>query len=845
MKASLTGKPRRFITITATLTLLSGVLGGAVTAVAADGTPKSADELIASEESALRETGLFETLAPGGIEKPAQFMKVLSESEFAESPAPIAMVRYENQKLSFMDKDEKGNPKPFLPLMVETGFWDSRACNHAYQHRRDKLFSCVTAPQSPFTNIDGSKSRDIAEGMRNVFRKAKELGFNTIQITYNWAEWDKTEQAGNPKFDFSEMDQLTNDAAAAGLKVQWVLFFHVQRNMPNWNESPLYKLATKEGVNYSIQWGQGQTLRDPADYTRSPNDAVPELYPEYWQPTMSKHLNEALGAMATHFKDNPHVIGYQVGNEEGPVGPQNNRVDSNPYREALYKLWLKDREQTDTPDNQKRFLKELGIAVWRQFAGTMRAIDPYKMITTNFQGGDVDKGWGTTAGGQDINFYKDAGMDVLAPMYYSNDNSIRNTYDRAYGAKRNGDSGIATKLPGLLPSEIGVSWNRGSQSLVDAADVLARGGQGYGMYSIGELLVQGPKMVPTVTRLNKMVANLGDSLPQGLPVSAATTTNLYATLNNAPTGDEGDDGMSVSNLEHPNGTALVIYNDSVTGSHFAGNDFDLAAGRHQRQVTVTAKQAGTYTVTGMVDGEPLQPSEHRVQAGETFTFPVTVGTYGAAFLDVKKQAEPAPAPKPEPAPEPTPVPEPSPVTPAKPTVRFIDIATDPFRADIETLAERGIVRGWSDRTFRPYNHTERQALMAFFYRLAGSPQTHVPAQGCFKDVKSTHTFAKEICWAKQEGITTGWADNTFRGNEPVSRAAFAAFLHRYAKLAGKPTAVANPSDSFKDVSAFANDIAWLKQEKIAHGWSDGTFRPLLPIERNALAAMINRFMQKG
>ena len=43
----------------------------------------------------------------------------------------------------------------------------------------------------------------------------------------------------------------------------------------------------------------------------------------------------------------------------------------------------------------------------------------------------------------------------------------------------------------------------------------------------------------------------------------------------------------------------------------------------------------------------------------------------------------------------------------------------------------------------------------------------------FKDVKPTDWFYKAVMWAKEKGILKGYKDNTFRPNEPLTRAEYA------------------------------------------------------------------------
>ena len=174
---------------------------------------------------------------------------------------------------------------------------------------------------------------------------------------------------------------------------------------------------------------------------------------------------------------------------------------------------------------------------------------------------------------------------------------------------------------------------------------------------------------------------------------------------------------------------------------------------------------------------------------------------------------------------------------------FKDVPADyPFANDINWLAQRRITTGYPDGTFRPNGSIERGAMAAFFYRMAGSPQFTAPSTPSFKDVPRDHPFFKEIEWMRARGITTGWSDGTFRPNDAVNRDATAAFFYRYA---GSPAysapAVSSPFSDVSTGSQFYREIAWLADQRITTGWPDGSFRPVQPIERGAMAAFLHRY----
>jgi len=56
----------------------------------------------------------------------------------------------------------------------------------------------------------------------------------------------------------------------------------------------------------------------------------------------------------------------------------------------------------------------------------------------------------------------------------------------------------------------------------------------------------------------------------------------------------------------------------------------------------------------------------------------------------------------------------------------------------------------------------------------------IPLVGPFDDISIFHWAVRDITWLKDNDITTGYPDNTFRPDNSVTRAEMAAFLHREA-----------------------------------------------------------------
>lgn len=184
---------------------------------------------------------------------------------------------------------------------------------------------------------------------------------------------------------------------------------------------------------------------------------------------------------------------------------------------------------------------------------------------------------------------------------------------------------------------------------------------------------------------------------------------------------------------------------------------------------------------------------------------------------------------------------------------FADVSTgQQFYKEMAWLAEQGISTGWVDsngvRTYRPVQPINRDAMAAFLYRMAKSPEYKAPEVSPFADVSPDQQFYKEMAWLAERKISTGWVDGngvrTYQPLQPINRDAMAAFLYR---LAGSPAYTSPAASPFADVSAgqqFYKEMSWLADKGISTGWTDGygvrTYRPLQPINRDAMAAFLYR-----
>jgi len=174
---------------------------------------------------------------------------------------------------------------------------------------------------------------------------------------------------------------------------------------------------------------------------------------------------------------------------------------------------------------------------------------------------------------------------------------------------------------------------------------------------------------------------------------------------------------------------------------------------------------------------------------------------------------------------------------------FADVSSfHPFAEEIEWMKKVGLAAGSADGTFKPTNAASRQAMASFLWKLNNAPVVACPGSG-FTDVGIDHPFRNAICWMAATGLSTGYADGTFRPTAPVSRQATASFLYRLDTSPSGPF----PNPGFSDVPVdhkFFTAIAWMVNDKVGGGFADGTFRPDNAVSRQATAAFLFRYQTR-
>ena len=156
---------------------------------------------------------------------------------------------------------------------------------------------------------------------------------------------------------------------------------------------------------------------------------------------------------------------------------------------------------------------------------------------------------------------------------------------------------------------------------------------------------------------------------------------------------------------------------------------------------------------------------------------------------------------------------------------------------------KAYIFGYDDGTFRPDNNMSRAEAAAIFARLISEQKGEkISGKSNFNDVSKNEWYSDYIGYLSKYGIIKGYADNTFRPNDNVTRAEFVAMTVRFNSLFNdvkkgsytvKYTDVATNYWAYSDV-AYAKHAGWL------NGYADGTFKGDNAITRAEVVTVVNR-----
>jgi hypothetical protein len=178
---------------------------------------------------------------------------------------------------------------------------------------------------------------------------------------------------------------------------------------------------------------------------------------------------------------------------------------------------------------------------------------------------------------------------------------------------------------------------------------------------------------------------------------------------------------------------------------------------------------------------------------------------------------------------------------ATPEAPFCDTTGSTFAGDITWLLEQGITTGCRVNRFCTNDIVSRAQGATFLWRMEAMPAASAVIE--FDDVAPNTFYTEAVRWMVELRYTSGTSPSTFSPNENLTREQFVTFLWR---LAGQPPPLEPlPFNDVNPDGFSADAVAWAAEVGVTTGTSATTFSPSDTATRGQAAAFIHRYERLG
>ena len=176
---------------------------------------------------------------------------------------------------------------------------------------------------------------------------------------------------------------------------------------------------------------------------------------------------------------------------------------------------------------------------------------------------------------------------------------------------------------------------------------------------------------------------------------------------------------------------------------------------------------------------------------------------------------------------------------------FSDVdESDWFYSSVIYAYENGLMVGTSDELFSPNALVNRAMVVTVLWRLAGKPAPE--GENTFDDLTQSW-YVDAVVWASENGIVTGYDDDSFGPEDGITREQLATILYRYAGFTGTDVSAGSDVGAFSDaneVSDYAYDaMSWAYKSGLITGRTESTLAPRGTASRAELAVILQRFLK--
>lgn len=174
---------------------------------------------------------------------------------------------------------------------------------------------------------------------------------------------------------------------------------------------------------------------------------------------------------------------------------------------------------------------------------------------------------------------------------------------------------------------------------------------------------------------------------------------------------------------------------------------------------------------------------------------------------------------------------------AEAAISFKDVKeTNTHYENIMNLAERGVIRGYEDGTFRPGNSIKRGNAAHIIAEIIGLDTTNVTNPN-FKDISTKNSNYGAIAALANAGIINGFEDGTYRANDMLTRGQMSKIIAKAFKLTATGETV-----PFTDVerSQYKDHIIALFENNVTTGVTPTFFDTKSFVTRGQLSSFVVR-----
>ena len=175
---------------------------------------------------------------------------------------------------------------------------------------------------------------------------------------------------------------------------------------------------------------------------------------------------------------------------------------------------------------------------------------------------------------------------------------------------------------------------------------------------------------------------------------------------------------------------------------------------------------------------------------------------------------------------------------------FSDVSPEDWCYEqIRQLYTLGVLNGTDTHTFSPDGTLTRAQAVVLLYRCAGSPESG--EEVTFSDVAQDAWCADAVAWAVENGLVTGYEDNTFAPNAVITRQQLAVLLYRCAGSPESDSVILAEYNDGKAVAEYAvSAVSWALETGIHTGTDTATISPEGTATRAQTAVILGRYLSQ-